>query len=275
MIISASRRTDIPAFYSNWLYKSLKKGYLDVQNPFNPSQVRKVDLDPGKVDAIVFWTRYPKPLFKYLGEIDKMGYKYIFLFTITGYPKALEPKVPIIQRSIESFKRLSDMVGAKKVIWRYDPIVMSSITNEYYHLKNFERLAILLSGYTNKVIISFLDFYRKLKPRFKTLSEQHNVKIIDITQEPEKAIKLGRRLKEISDFYDLTIQSCAEEKFFEQSGIRPGACIDGNYLSKIFKKKFIIKKDPYQRKNCLCSQSIDIGQYNTCMFNCRYCYAIR
>lgn len=275
MIISASRRTDIPAFYAEWLFESLKRGWLEVKNPFNPKQVKKVDLDLYKVDAIVFWTRYPKPLFKYLGEIDRRGYKYIFLFTITGYPDSLEPKAPIIQQSIESFKRLSDTIGQQLVIWRYDPIVISNITDEFYHLSNFERLAESLSGYTNKVIISFLDFYRKLRPRFKTLYDQYGIKITDVTKEKDKAISIGRRLKEISDFYDMTIQSCAEEEFLKQSGVHPGACIDGNYLEKIFNKKIVIKKDPNQRKYCLCNQSVDIGQYNTCRFNCRYCYAIR
>ena len=275
MIISASRRTDIPAFYADWFFKSLKRERLEVRNPFNPKQVTKVDLSPHKVDAIVFWTRYPEPLLKYLSEIDKIGYKYIFLFTITGYPDSLEPKAPKIQQAIESFKRLSDMTGRQKVIWRYDPIVVSNVTDEFYHFRNFEKLAASLSGYTDKVIISFLDFYRKLRPRFKALYDQYGLKITDVMHKQGKALLIGRRLKEISDSYGLAIQSCAEEEFLKQSGIHPGACIDGDYLEKIFSKKIVIKKDPHQRKNCLCNQSVDIGQYNSCRFNCRYCYAIR
>jgi DNA repair photolyase len=275
MIISASRRTDIPAFFAPEIYEALKKGRLTVANPFNPKQIRTVNLQPEAVDAIVFWTRYPKPLFKYLPQIDSLGHRCLFLFTITGYPESLEPSLPPVEKITDCFKKLSEKIGSSKVIWRYDPIVVSNVTDQNYHVDNFDRLAKILSGYSHKVIVSYLDIYRKLKPRFKRLSQQRGIEIEDFAADKENAIRLFKQLKSIADYNRFQIQSCAEDKFLEKSGIPAGACIDSDYLEKVFQKKFDSRKDPNQRNNCRCCVSIDIGSYNTCKFNCLYCYAIR
>ena len=275
MIISTSRRTDIPAFFVDRFMEDLEIGQTKIANPFNPRQTKIVSLTPEAVDAIVFWTRYPRPMFKYLDRICRAGYDYIFLCTISGYPKIFEPNVPDMIKAVDCFKRLSEMIGPAKVIWRYDPIVLSRITDETYHLENFERLSQMLSGYTSKVIISFLDFYKKLGTRFTRLENEYNIAIDDAMQTPEKAIDLARRIREIAESHNLSIQTCAEDAFLAESGIKPGACIDGQYLTEVFKKSFPSKKDCHQRASCLCSESIDIGRYSTCKFNCVYCYAIR
>lgn len=275
MIISASRRTDMPAFFADRIMEDLEIGQAEITNPFNPKQSRIIDLTPEAVDAIIFWTRYPQPMLKYLDKISGAGYDFIFLFTLTGYPKILEPNAPEIIKAVDCFKRLSDMISPAKVIWRYDPIVISGITDEVFQLENFARLSQMLSGYTTKVIISFLDFYKKLGPRFKRLESEYNITIRDIMQTPEKAVSLARQLREIAESHSLKMRSCAENEFLAKSGIKAGACIDSLYLTEIFKKPFSLKKDSHQRAACLCDESIDIGHYNTCKFNCAYCYAIR
>ncbi|MCP4581160.1 MAG: DUF1848 domain-containing protein [candidate division Zixibacteria bacterium] len=273
MIISASRRTDIPAFYAEDFLDDLEIGYTDVANPFNPKQTRVVDLTPEAVDAIVFWTRYPQPILKYLELLNRAGYDYVFLYTITGYSKILEPNTPDMIKAVDCFRQLSDQIGPAKVIWRYDPIVISRISDEDYHTENFDTLAGMLSDYTDKVIISFLDFYKKLTPRFAKLKQEYNLTIDDIRETPEKAVSLARQIKQIADSYGLAIQSCAESDIIAESGITPGGCIDSGYLSGVFDKPFTSHKDKNQRDNCLCHESADIGSYNTCKFGCTYCYA--
>ena len=275
MIISASRRTDIPAFLGKSFFKALAYyNNILVRNPFNRRQIKEVELTPDTVDAIVFWSKYPKGIIKHLDDISALGYDYMFLYTLTGYGPILEEQVPRVEKTIEVFKKLSDKIGSDKVIWRYDPIVYSNITDDKYHIENFSKLAKELSSYTNKVIISFLDFYEKLLPRFKGLENDHQITISDIMQMPEKAITLASRIREIAESHNLEIQSCAEEELLANSGIKPGGCIDCEYLSKIFNKRIHYPKDKNQRKTCKCCQSVDIGEYGNCCFRCMYCYAI-
>jgi hypothetical protein len=137
MIISASRRTDIIGLYTDWFIDKIKKGYCNVSNPYNRNQVTKVSLLPKDVDFFVFWTRYPKPILKHLNLLDKMGYKYYFMITLNNYPKEFEKYSPIKEKVVDSIKALSNKIGKDKVIWRYDPIIITDITNESWHLKNF------------------------------------------------------------------------------------------------------------------------------------------
>ncbi len=271
MIISASRRTDIPAFYSVWFLNRIKAGYVDIVNPFNPGKRKKVDLSPGSVDCVVFWTRNAVPLIKYLDELDGMGYKYIFLYTITGYPRELEENLPSLISVIDTFKKLSDKTGPERVIWRYDPIILSSPTDEKYHVDNFRNIAGQLSGYTKRVIISFVDLYKKVQSRLTKLANEKNVRFFDMDR--NTCSRLASGLEETGKNCEMEIQSCAEEIVLSSSGVMPGACIDSAYINKIFKLEIPFKKDPGQRKKCLCSRSIDIGAYNTCGYRCPYCYA--
>ncbi len=272
MIISASRRTDIPAFYPDWFMRRIKAGYVDIINPFNPSQRRTVDLSPESVDAIVFWTRNAAPTLRHLGDLDNRGYKYIFLYTITAYPRELEENLPMLKSAVDTFKKLSDRIGAQRIIWRYDPIILSSITDENFHNDNFRNIAGELSRYTNRVIISFVDLYKKVQSRFIKLGNEKDVYFFD--KNKEICNKIASGFKEISESYGMQIQSCAEETDLSAAGIKPGSCIDSDYINNIFNLEIPYKKDPGQRKRCLCSHSVDIGSYNTCGYRCLYCYAI-
>jgi len=272
MIISASRRTDIPAFYSNWFMNRITAGYVDIVNPFNPLMRKRIDLNSETVDAIVFWTRNAVPLLRHLDDLDNMGYKYIFLYTITGYPRELEENLPPLKTAIDTFKKLSDKVGPERVIWRYDPIIMSSITNGEYHLENFQMIAKELSGYTNRVIISFVDLYKKVQSRLIKLENEKNIRFFDMNQEICNRTASGFR--QISESYGMEIQSCAEETDLSPAGVKPGQCIDSDYINETFDLEIPYTKDPGQRKRCLCAQSVDIGAYNTCGYRCLYCYAV-
>jgi DNA repair photolyase len=273
MVISASRRTDIPAFYSRWFTSRLKAGFVDIANPFNPAQIRRVDLRPEAVDAIVFWTRNPRPLLTHLRQLDDSGYNYYFLYTVTGYPKLLEPNLPSPESTVESFKKLSDRIGPERVIWRYDPIILSSLTDPDFHLKNFESLASLLAGATTLVIISFLDFYKKSERRLSQLSLEHGVEWQRYESHACKNNDMLIDMKQIADAHGISMQSCAEEYDLVASSIARGSCIDYRLINDLFKLDLRYKKDPSPRKSCLCGLSVDIGAYNTCGYRCQYCYA--
>ena len=269
MIISASRRTDIPAFYSKWFMGRIRQKFCLVPNPFNPGRISKISLKKDDVDAIVFWTRYPKPFIPRLSFLDKAGYGYYFLFTLLDYPKIFEPEIPRLNLRVDVFKMLSDIIGPQKVIWRYDPVIISNITSYDFHLKAFENLACNLKGFTRRVIISFVDIYPKLKKRFKNM-EKKGVKIEQINK---KNLEFARSLKNIATENHMKIQTCAEKNNLSAYGIKPGKCIDDKLIYELFKIRVTSLKDKGQRKECLCVPSRDIGMYDTCLFGCKYCYA--
>jgi DNA repair photolyase len=265
MIISASRRTDIPAFYAEWFINRLKEGFLYVRNPFNAKQISEITLSPDLIECIVFWSKNPKPLVYRLSEIDRLGYRYYFQFTITAYDKTVEKHVPRKNEIIKVFQELSERIGRDKVIWRYDPIFLSNKFDEVYHLKWFEYLAEKLSSYTEKCIISFIDMYKKC---------QNNMKDIDLIELSSiKKVDLAKKLAIIARDYGLLIESCAEDIDLYQIGINHGKCIDDRLISKLVGTQFKIPKDKNQRDVCGCVESIDIGAYNTCLHACKYCYA--
>jgi DNA repair photolyase len=264
MILSVSRRTDIPAFYSQWFYNRLKEGCVYVRNPMNRSAISKIKLNPEVIDCIVFWTKNPSNFFMdHLDAISPIPY-YVH-FTITPYDDTIEPHVAPKNEVIHNFMRLSEKIGRERVIWRYDPILLSDTYSIQYHTASFEALAKQLSPYTDKCIVSFVDFYKKCVPRLKKIS----------VRQPTLAevIELYSLLKQIADAYDLVIESCAESRDVSATGIKNGKCIDDVLIEKITGMKVNAKKDRNQRGFCHCIESIDIGEYNTCKHNCLYCYA--
>ncbi len=269
MIISASRRTDIPAFYSKWLMNRIRAGFCTVPNPFNPAQISNISLAPEHVDLIVFWTRNPGPIIPYLKELDQRGYRYYFLYTLMNNPKLLDPKSPSVKHSLNIFKKLSGLIGPEKIIWRYDPVIFSNITEINFHAKAFENIAESLCSYTFRCVISFVEIYRKIKSRLDRLSDKGFI----LTECDESISKLSVILAQIADKNNMEIQSCALKKNLGKFGILPGKCIDYDYISKIFGIKLELKKDPFQRKECGCIASKDIGMYNSCLYECQYCYA--
>ena len=275
MIISASRRTDLPAFYSRWFIECIRRQSCTTVNPFNSKQVSLVSLRPADVEVIVFWSKNPAPLFTQLDEIDRRGYRYYFQFTVTGYGRELEPHVPGIDEVLKTFSALAERIGPTKVIWRYDPVVITSHTGYDYHRRNFEYLARALEGRTKRVVISLMDGYRK------TLSELKKAGLTEALV-PEESItgtpEFGWLMKHFSTTAaasGMEISSCAEKINLESYGIKAGKCIDDRLIRDLFGIDVVGRKDPSQRAECGCIQSKDIGAYDSCLHGCRYCYATR
>lgn len=265
MIVSVSRRTDIPAFYSDWFIDKIEKGFLYVINPFNRKQVSKIELTPSTVDCFVFWTKNAGPMIDKLHILDERGFKYYFQFTITPYNSDIEPGIKDKNEVIRTFKRLSDLIGKEKVIWRYDPILLSNKYNKEYHFIMFEEFCKKLCNFTEKCVISFLDMYKKTKRNTRDLE------LIDIKS--EDMIEIAFMFVEIAERYGLYIETCSEEIDLSFLKIQKGKCIDDRTIERILGCPVEVRKDDMQRDNCGCVKSIDVGQYNTCKHFCLYCYA--
>jgi len=275
MIISASRRTDIPAFYAEWFMNRIRAGYCTVPNPFNRNQVSYVSLKPSEIEVIVFWTRNPRPLFAHLAELDQLGYRYYFQFTVMANPRELDPKSPPLAAAVKTFKQLAELVTPARVIWRYDPMVFSNVTNAAFHQTTYSQIAQELQGYTTRSVISIVDDYKKARKRMQDLTRQGiNVQTeSQFWQSDGEVDALLRNMAEIATAHDMEIVSCAEELDLESCGIRPGKCVDDGVIKQIFGLEVGLKKDPSQREACGCVVSKDIGMYDSCLFGCQYCYA--
>jgi hypothetical protein len=273
MIISASRRTDIPAFYAGWFINRIRAGYCAVPNPFNPNQVSYVSLDPKDVDVIVFWTRHPRPLMPYLAELDERGYRYYFQYTVMDNPRLIDPKTPSLEASLETFRALAARIGPERVIWRYDPIVFSPITDSQFHRRTYAHIAGQLRGYTHRSVISLVDMYRKAGKRLRKLAAQ-GIELASYDDQPGESLdELMHGLVRAAGENDMEIVSCAEELDLQPYGVRPGKCVDDEYITKVFGLSVASHKDPSQREKCGCVVSKDIGMYESCLFGCQYCYA--
>ena len=275
MIISASRRTDIPAFYSDWFMNRVREGFFYRVNPFNSNQVSGFSLKPEHVDAICFWTKNPKPLMQYLDELDQIGLNYYFQFTLNPYGKEFEPNVPSLAQRIETFQQLAERIGAKRVVWRYDPVILTTATNVDWHLEQVESIAQQLGTSTERLVFSFYDFYGKGRGRLHAALEGTGIVLEDITRHENRpdldAIVKG--FKATADRHQLDIFSCSEDFDLAANGIEHGACIDGTLIQQLFGGEPSTKKDKNQRPACGCVESVDMGIYNTCQFRCSYCYA--
>lgn len=264
MLVSASRRTDIPSYYSEWFFNRLREEYALVRNPMNFHQVSKINLSPEVVEGIVFWTKNPAPMFQRLGELKK--YNFYFQFTLTAYGPEVETGLPSKNKVIiPSFQRLSEEIGREKVIWRYDPIFLNKTYTVDYHCKYFEVLASKLAQYTEKCTISFLDFYKNTERN-----------IIPLRAQPvtfEQQVEIVERFAAIAQKYNLSLDTCAETYDFKQFGVNHACCIDRERFERIGNYKLNVGKDKNQRDNCGCAASVDIGAYNTCKNGCLYCYA--
>lgn len=264
MILSASRRTDIPNYYSEWFFNRIKDGYVYVRNPMNVHQVSKIDINPEMVECIVFWTKNPEPMLNRLEELAP--YHYYFQFTLTGYGKDMECHVPHKrERIIPIFQELSKKTGMQKVIWRYDPVIFTKKYTPEYHLKAFEQIAAALRGYTEKCVISFVDLYAKNKKNMKLL-EWYEADEEELREFAEKISKIAKK-------NGMSIGSCAERMDLEEYGIEHNCCIDKTLIESIIGCRLKAGRDKNQREECGCMESVDIGTYNTCKNGCKYCYA--
>lgn len=264
MILSVSRRTDIPNYYSEWFFNRIKEGFVYVRNPMNAHQVSKIDITPNVVDCIVFWTKNPEPMINRLNELD--SYDYYFQFTLTGYGKDMECNVPHKkEKMIPVFQELSEKIGMQRVIWRYDPIIFTKKYTPEYHLKAFEQIAATLKGYTEKCVISFVDVYAK---NMKNMELINSYKL-----DKTKLIKFAKKIAEIANDNGMMVGSCAESIDLSECGIEHNCCIDKSLMESIIGYKLKVNKDKNQRRECGCMESVEIGTYNTCKNDCKYCYA--
>jgi hypothetical protein len=272
-IISASRRTDIPAFHAGWFLDRINAGWCAVPNPFNSKQVSRVELTPEDT-VLVFWTRWASPFMKVVDELERRRYRFYFQYTVVGYPTEIDPHSPQLDKAIRAFRALAARIGPQRIIWRYDPILLSSATDHDYHLRNFTAIADALRESTSRVVVSIVDPYDKAARRLGELARTHPDYVLEEYQEHRDG-PLFRQLAEIATRRGLEITSCAEEIDLTHLGIAAGKCIDDGLIRDLFGVDVGGKKDKGQRAACGCVESRDIGMYDSCLFGCAYCYATR
>ncbi len=261
MIIQTGQRTDIPAFYSEWLVNRLKEGFDMVRNPFDPGSVTKYSLDPSVVDVMGFCTKDPSPL---LQKMDALrSYKTYWHVTITPYGRDIEPNVPGKDEVIRSFRTLSDMVGPERIAWRYDPILLNDTYDAGTHIREFTRMAEALEGYTRVCIISFLDMYDKVRENFPEAR----------TVPREVRIELGKAMTETAGEKGMILRPCAEGNELAPYGADCRGCMTKEIWQQAAGTKLRFPARKNMREGCHCFLSGDIGQYDTCGHMCRYCYA--
>ena len=265
MIISASRRTDIPAFYSPWLLNRFREGRVLVRNPFNRCQVAEIFLNPSVVDCVVLWTKNPAPLLPYIPDIEAMGYPLVMQYTISGCDQVLEPGLPDLSARLASFQQLSQLLGPKRVLWRFDPIVLTRSLDLEQYLTRFAFIAEALHGLTRQCTISFVSLYAKCRRNLV------GVELIDRAGPVKKTFV--NNLATIAARYGIGLKACCDSFLVEDCGMERASCIDGRQLGAIWGEHFSVKKDPGQRPGCGCTLSVDIGAYDSCPHGCRYCYA--
>ena len=263
MIISASRRTDLPAAYAEWLLRRLSEGYALVRNPMNPHCVQRIDLRPECVDGIVLWTKNPAPMLERLDALKP--YAYYFQYTLTAYERDVEPNLPAHDVRLNSFLRLSERLGPERVLWRYDPILLSARHPVDWHLEAFRRFAERLRGATGQVTISFVDTYARNKKRLEALG----IRSVSEAEMRELASEIAR----IARANGMNAVACSEALDLRAEGVEPARCVDAQRLGRISGVPLRAAKDPNQRGSCGCAPSVDIGAYNTCPNGCLYCYA--
>jgi len=273
MIISASRRTDIPAFYAEWFINRVRAGFCTASNPYNRRQLSHVALQPEDVDVVVFWTRNARPLFPYLDELDRRGLRYYVQYTVLDNPRQLEPATPALDAAVRTFRELAARVGPDRVIWRYDPIVFSTLSGFDFHRERFSAIAARLEGATRRAVVSVVDRYKKADKRMAALAAEGILPLsLPLVGAPEFGALMVAMAQEAAAC-GMEIQSCAEEIDLQQFGIRPGKCIDDELIARVFGVTVSGRKDAGQRQACGCVASRDIGAYDACLFGCQYCYA--
>jgi len=292
IIISASRSTDIPAFYSDWFFNRLKEGYVKWKNPFNGIPLY---VSFQNTRLIVFWSKNHKPIIKYLDYLNEKNINYYFQFTLNNYDtEKLEPNVPNVQERIETFIELSEKIGKEKVIWRFDPLILTDKIGINELLLKVENIGNQLKKHTDKLVFSFADIkiYKKVQNNLRSNSIPYQ----EFNERTMTEFAVG--LQRLNENWNFELATCAEQIPLEKYGIIHNKCVDDDLMIKLFShdkalmdflgvkitpadmfnsKPSIIKardnKDKGQRQYCGCIISKDIGEYNTCPHLCEYCYA--
>lgn len=262
MILNISGRTDIVNYYSDWLFRRFGEGYVLSRNSLFPNSVRRYELSPDKVDCIVFGSKNYTPVLDRIHEITERFYTY-FDYTITAYGKDIEPGVPDIDTSINTFLTLSDIVGIQRMAWRYDPILLTESYTIECHLETFEYIANRLSGHFDRCIFSFVEMYKK--------HETNLPELIPLTNEDMNTVAQG--IGGVAAKYGFILQTCGPEENYARYGIETSGCVTLDILGKANNLQFRNLKHKGFRKGCHCIESRDIGALNSCLNGCKYCYA--
>lgn len=270
MIISASYKTDIPAFYGEWFLKRLEAGYCKMVNPYN-NQVYRVGLKREEVEGVVFWTKNLGPFLSGLEMVRERGFPFVVQYSINGYPRTLEFSVVEAKRSINHMKVIADKFGPKVAVWRYDPIVFSSVTPIDFHRRNFEALAKALEGTTNEVVVSFAQIYKKTLRNMNWAAEEFGFSWEDPADEVKRS--LAAELAQIAKAYGMQLTMCSQRQYVTE-GVEEARCVDARRLEEVAGQP-IIANLKGNRPECGCYASRDIGDYDTCPHGCVYCYAVQ
>lgn len=262
MILSVSRRTDIPACYPEWFMSRLREGFAMARNPMNPRQVSRIPLTTETVDCIVFWTKNPAPMLPYLPEIRRMGFPFLFQVTLNAYGTEVEAALPSQEERVKSVTELS---RSCPVVWRYDPILLSDAYTVDWHIARFTELADVMQNCTDRCVISFLDVYDKIRARLRSIGAR--------TCTDAEIHRLAAAFADAARRNGLRLQTCAEKIDLSAYGIGHGACIGADLIGRPLGRPVDTRRDPNQRGDCGCLPSVDIGAYNTCCNGCVYCYA--
>ena len=260
MIINTGSRTDIPAFFSEWLLNRIDEGFVCSRNPYN-DDIYRYPLDSKIIDCLCFCTKNPKPMLKNIDRLD--DFNQFWFVTITPYGKDIERNVPSFKNLIKSFESLSDYLGVNKVSWRYDPIFLTDKYSIDYHIDKFEEMASLLCEYTNDCTISFIDLYQKVLINFPDARE--------VTV--DERLMIGEKFSKIAKKYDIVMKTCVEGTLLDQFGFDSSGCMTKQVIEKAIGNNLKIPKGKYHIRECDCIFGRDIGAYNTCLHGCRYCYA--
>lgn len=269
-IISASRRTDIPAYYADWFMRQVECGYVTYPNPMSFKPVR-LSLRPEDVLFIVFWTRNPHPLEKHLGRLEELYQRaYYFHFTINGMPKTLETNNPPLEFAISTFLRFAERYPGQ-VFWRYDPIVLSDLTPPSYHIEKFGQLAERLRGATQRCYFSFVNWYLKVQRNFAKATAELGVYFRDA--DLAERLDIVRQLVPIAAANGMTLYSCCQDALCAVEGVAKSRCVDIATIHEITPERYRRLREAPTREDCGCYESRDIGYYDSCPHGCLYCYA--
>jgi len=268
-VISASRRTDIPAFYPEWFANRVRDGYVRWMNPFSKATYQ-VSLRPEDVSAIVFWSKNYRPLLPYLDGFDAAGYPMVFHYTITGLPRLFEPRVPEIDDLVESARILANRYGSEAVLWRYDPVLVSSVTDQKYHLEHFKLLCRMLEGLVKSCYFSFAIFYGKVLRNTEDLRIETGIECHNLPQ--DERIAFANALAEVAADHGIEMRSCCGD-YLVSGLIKKAHCVDPDLLQRLFPDRVKSLAQRPTREECGCFESKDIGTYQTCPHGCVCCYA--
>lgn len=261
MILQTGQRTDIPAFYAPWFINRLREGIVRVRNPYHPFQVTEYQFSPETIDCIAFTSKNPTPLWKYHEELS--AYRQYWHITITPYGKEIEPYVPPKERIIDVFQKISQTLGKKFIVWRYDPIIVTDTYTLDFHLQTFYQMAMQLRGFTQTVVMSFIDLYPKVVRNWPGIQRPS----IDCQR------ILMKELIHIAHSMGMNVKTCGEQARFKDLGADTSGCFTKEEFEDIYGGQFILPPKQAARPNCACYLHGDIGVYDTCHHLCRYCYA--